>query len=85
MEYQECNECCKDKCEIKGLFQIKVCYPKNVAEVDGIFDIDVIVKWVGFGPCKFSGRWAVALPQVASVEQHGTVQLQAQPMVGSAM
>lgn len=56
MEYQECNECCKDKCEIKGLLRIKLCYPKNVAKVYEIFDIDAIVKWVGLGPCKSSGR-----------------------------
>lgn len=84
-EYQECNKCCIDKCEIKGLLQIKFCYPQNAAKVYGIFDIDDIVKWVGLGPCKCGGRWAVAVPQVATVEQHGTVQLQAQPMVGSPM
>lgn len=50
MEYPECNECCKDKCESKGPLQIKVYYPKNVVEVDGIFAIDLSVNWVDLWP-----------------------------------
>lgn len=57
MEYQDCNKCCKDKCEIEGLLQIKLFYPKNVAKVYGIFDTDDIVKWVGLGDLVEDELW----------------------------
>ena len=81
MEYLECNECCKDKCESKGPLQRKVHYPKNIVEVDGSFATDFSVNWVELWPCKTTGRWAVALPQVPSAGQHGAVPLQAPPVV----
>lgn len=76
MEYPECNECWKAKCESKGPLQRKVYYPENVAEVDGIFTIDLSVNWVDLWPCKNTGRGAASLPQVPAAGQHGAVLLQ---------
>lgn len=80
IEYPEYNESCKDKCESTGPLQRKVDYPKNVVEVDGIFAIDLSVSQADLCPCTNTSRWAVALPQVPSAGQHGTVLLQAQPV-----